>query len=99
MGDESSLTRKMLEDYIAKLRDPARYAEDMRRSSRYEMAMYASAARVFGADPVAPAEPEQKCPSYRLVAEPCAQGTRLKRYEPVAGTAEMVLVSVEILRS
>ena len=42
-------------------------------------------------------EPEQKCPSYRVVAEPCAQGFRLKRYEQVAGTAELVLVSVEIV--
>lgn len=50
------------------------------------------------ATPAAEIEPESTCPSYRVVAEPCAQGFRLKRYEQVAGTAEMVLVSVEIVK-
>jgi hypothetical protein len=52
----------------------------------------------------APAPPEKRdvsaaVPRSRLVAEPCAQGVRLKRYEQVAGTEEMVLVSIEVVRS
>lgn len=38
-------------------------------------------------------------PRSRVVAEPCRQGFRLKRYEQVAGTEEMVLVSIELVPS
>lgn len=84
------------DDYAAQ-----RKAERARNEETYRRAFGVRSLGDFELKPLrsAQAEPEQKCPSYRLVAEPCAQGTRLKRYEPVAGTAEMVLVSVEILRS
>ncbi len=43
--------------------------------------------------------PPSSSPSYRIVAEPCPQGVRFKRYEQVAGMAELVLVSVEVVRT
>lgn len=45
------------------------------------------------------AELSASVPRFRIVAEPCAQGIRFKRYEQVAGMAELVLVSVEIVKT
>lgn len=99
MADDSWVTRENLARYFSWLKDD--YREKCRADSARNEEMYR---RAFGA-PVsfrgddAPLEPEQKCPAYRMIAEPCGEGFRMKRYEQVAGTAELVLVSVEIVRT
>lgn len=105
MADYSRVTREDLEKYFSWLKDD--YREKCRANSARNEEMYRRAYNAIGVSGAAQAaqmrssqaEPEQKCPAYRMIAEPCGEGFRMKRYEQVAGTAELVLVSVEIVRT
>jgi len=101
--------RKILEQYLAaweKARlgqSSAPFPDSMEQERAVRHAFERGKVRLSGSsDPraaISEPEPVEKCPSMRLVAVPCVEGTRFLRYEAVSGTSEMILVSVEVVKS